>query len=165
MPAGPTPLFSAPSRSPGNFRRAIPCPVEPGAQPILRVADPNTHRSAARLRRSRTWNWRSPTLFHGQDGHTSPNPVDIPLRRPRRSPRSGFPFRWTGFLPSGHDRRHHLGMLEPRRWSGCAPRHMPRSPNAHAFWEAFRRSLTGNGASIGEALLFEPVMIDLARPV
>src|SRR6266446_6034513 len=38
-----------------------------------------------------------------------PNPVDRPLRKPRRSPRSGFPFRWTGFLPSGHDRRHHLG--------------------------------------------------------
>src|SRR5947208_9911641 len=39
----------------------------------------------------------------------SPNRLDRPLRKPRRSPRPGFPSGWTGFLPSGHDRRHHLG--------------------------------------------------------
>src|SRR6266404_9744568 len=38
-----------------------------------------------------------------------PNPRDRPFRKPRRPPRPGFPFGWTGFLSHGHDRRHHLG--------------------------------------------------------
>src|SRR5438132_14407220 len=74
----------------------------------------------------------------------SPNRLDRPLRRPRRSPRPGFPFRWTGFLPPAgaiEDTIWEPDSLEPRRWLGCAPRHMPRSPDTHAFWEAVRRAL------------------------
>src|SRR5439155_16034162 len=45
----------------------------------------------------------------------SPNRLDRPLRKPRRSPRPGFPFRWTGFLPQRARSKTPFG--NPTRWS------------------------------------------------
>ena len=50
----------------------------------------------------------------------SPNRLDRPLRKPRRSPRPGFPFRWTGFLPQRARSKTPSG--NPTRWSPSAGR-------------------------------------------